>query len=138
MGAVVTLTFVLAGAIAARTAGPMAQTPPPPPAKTTLDPIYTAAQAKRGEETYDGFCLDCHKRSAYTGEVFKTNWNGRPLSDLYGWVLDKMPKGDPGLLTPAESAEVVAFILQLNHAPAGKTALPADAAALAAILIQIK
>ena len=108
------------------------------PARTTLDGIYTPTQAVRGEEMYYGVCVSCHPLGAYTGSSFKKNWNGRPLSDLYDWVYTKMPKSAPGTLSPAESTQVIAFILRENKMPAGKTALPADEKALGAIKIQIK
>jgi mono/diheme cytochrome c family protein len=111
---------------------------PAPKAKTTLDGIYTAAQAAQGEDLYYGTCVNCHPKGTYAGPTFKTNWNGRPLSDLFDWVQDKMPKNDPGTLTPAQSAQVVAYILQQNKMPAGKAALPATSAALEPIRIEIK
>ena len=106
--------------------------------KTTLAGVYTAAQAQRGEETYYNSCVNCHPKGTYAGPSFKSNWAGRPLSDLYDWVLTKMPKNDPGTLTPAESVEVIAYILQQNKMPAGKTALPANPPALDAIRIEIR
>ena len=56
------------------------------------------------------------------GRAFKTNWNGRPLSDLWDWISNKMPKNDPGTLTPAEVAQVMSYILQQNKMPAGSRA----------------
>jgi mono/diheme cytochrome c family protein len=100
--------------------------------------IYTAQQAGKGEDLYYSLCVACHPRGTYAGPSFKTNWGGKPLSDLYDWVLTKMPKNDPGALSPVESAQVVAYILQQNNMPAGKTALPADMKALDAIRINLK
>jgi mono/diheme cytochrome c family protein len=105
---------------------------------TTLSGIYTEEQVVRGEETYFGSCVSCHPRGTYSGDLFKTNWTGRPLSDLYDWVLNKMPKNDPGTLTPGQSADVIAYILKQNNMPAGKTALPTDVAALRTIRIQLR
>lgn len=116
----------------ARTAGGAAA------ARTTQGAIYTMAQAKAGENTYYTLCISCHPKGTYAGAGFKTNWNGRPLWELYDWVLNKMPKNDPGSLTPDESVQVLAYILQQNKMPAGKTPLPANDKALYAIKIQIK
>ena len=125
-------------------AKPPAQTAKPPAAgtqkpatgaagaKTTLSGVYTEAQVAKGEETYYNICISCHPKGTYAGPQFKTNWGGRPLSDLFDWVLNKIPKNDPGTLTPAEVAQVMAYILQQNKMPAG-TALPANEKALFSI-----
>ena len=105
---------------------------------TTLAGVYTAAQAAKGEQTYYNLCISCHPRGAYAGPSFKSNWSGRPLSDLYDWVLNKMPKNDPGSLTPAEAVEVIGYILQENKLPAGKTPLPTGMKPLLAIRIELK
>ena len=99
--------------------------------------VYTTAQATHGEETYLSACASCHKRGTYSGDAFTKMWNGRPLSDLFEWISEKMPKDNPGSLTMPQSAEVLAYILQQNGMPAGQTELPADSEALGAIVIQI-
>lgn len=128
--------------LAATTARIAAQAKPATQTKaapvTTMSGIYTTAQAAKGEETYYTLCISCHPKGTYAGAGFKTNWGGKPLSDLYDWVLNKMPKNDPGSLTPAESVEVIAYILQQNKMPAGKTALAPNPNALFRILIQLK
>jgi len=136
-GAVVLLLVcVLPVAIAGRS---VAQTKTAPPkAPTTLDGIYTAPQAAQGEDLYYSTCVNCHPRGTYAGDSFKSNWNGKPLSDLFDWVRYKMPKNDPGALTPAQSVQVVAYILQQNKMPAGQTALPANPTALKPIRIAIR
>jgi mono/diheme cytochrome c family protein len=108
------------------------------PERTTLSGIYTDLQVARGEETYYASCVNCHPRGTYAGQSFKANWGGRPLSDLYDWVLNRMPKNDPGTLTSEQSVDVIAYILKENGLPAGKTKIPADEAALKAIRIQLR
>jgi S-disulfanyl-L-cysteine oxidoreductase SoxD len=130
------LTFALAAVVVEQSAAQAKPSVAKP--KTTLNGVYTAAQAQRGEETYYNTCVNCHPKGTYAGPSFKTNWAGRPLSDLFDWVLTKMPKNDPGTLTPAESVQVVAYILQENKMPAGKTALPANPSVLDAIRIEIR
>jgi hypothetical protein len=107
-------------------------------ARTTLSGIYTVAQATNGEEVYATFCVSCHPTVTYTGPTFKEHWAGRPLSDLYEWISEKMPKNDPGSLTPRQSVEAIAFILKLNKLPAGQSPLVADYAALRRVTIQLK
>jgi hypothetical protein len=132
---------ILIGAIAARGS---AQTRGSGPArsgggpKTTLSGIYTTAQANKGEEIYLTFCVSCHPTPTYTGPAFKLHWQGRPLSDLYDWVSDKMPKNDPGSLSPKESVQAIAYILRLNKLPVGQTELTTDRPALTKITIELK
>ena len=95
--------------------------------------VYTSAQASRGEEAYAGMCMGCHTTAAHMGDVFVSNWAGRPVYDFYDFIRTAMPKTEPGSLTPDEYASIVAYILKLNGMPAGKDALPADSAALAKI-----
>jgi cytochrome c5 len=136
-GAMLVLTCALPAAVWARGVA-QSKTAPAPKPKTTLSAVYTAAQAAKGAETYYLLCVSCHPKGTYAGPEFKTNWNSRPLSDLFDWVLNKMPKNDPGSLTPDESVQVIAYILQQNKMPAGTIALPANEKTLADIRIQIK
>jgi hypothetical protein len=130
------LATVVVGRSSAQTRGGSAS--PPPAARTTASGVYTAAQATSGEEVYMTFCVSCHPTVTYTGPAFKLHWEGRPLSDLYEWVSEQMPKNEPGTLTPKQAVEAVAYILRLNKMPAGKTELPPDFAALRRIRIEIK
>ena len=45
-------------------------------------------------------CVACHPRGTYSTAAFKTAWTGRPLSELFDLVKEKMPKNDPASLTP--------------------------------------
>src|SRR5687768_10308805 len=99
--------------------------------------VYTAAQARAGEEAYASMCTGCHTPASHTGGVFADTWAGRPVSELYGFIRAAMPKTEPGSLTSAEYAAIVAYILKLNGMPAGKQALPADSAALERIRIDL-
>ncbi len=146
LGVVLAVTMVERSAAQAK---PPASTAKPPAAgqkpatgaagaRTTLSGIYTEAQVGRGEETYYNICISCHPKGTYAGPSFKTNWGGRPLSDLFDWVLYKMPKNDPGTLTPEQSVDVIAYILKQNGMPAGKTTIPTDLRTLRSIKIQLR
>ena len=104
--------------------------------RSTMSGVYSVEQAGRGEDTYMGVCVSCHPIAVYTGQAFTLVWGGRPLSDLYSVMREKMPKSDPGSLTPEEYAQVVAYLLKKNDVPAGKTELPADADELSKIRIE--
>ncbi len=103
---------------------------------STMTGVYSAEQATRGEATYMSICVSCHPGGTYTAANFKTTWNGRPLSELYDLVKDKMPKNDPGSLTPGEYTQSVAYLLKINGVPAGKNDLPADSDQLKKIRIE--
>lgn len=113
-----------------------AQTPAAGAQKTTKSRVYSAAQAARGEQMYMNTCVSCHPPATYKGAVF-LNWQGRSLADLLEFLTDKMPKNDPGSLTPKEYMEVVAYLLKINSMPAGRVELPANPATLRGITINL-
>jgi cytochrome c553 len=109
----------------------------PQEAPGTLGGVFTEAQAARGEETYMAVCVSCHPAGTYKTEAFRTAWKGRPLSDLFDQVKEKMPKNDPASLTPGEYAQVVAYMLKINGVPAGEIELPSESDALKKIRIEM-
>ena len=112
---------------------------------TVWDGVYPSAQAERGLEIYDEFCVTCHARGMrgapgsppLTGAPFLFNWDGRPLGALFEQVRDTMPVGQVGYLTDDELLDVIAAILAANGFPGddGAADLTADADALGAITI---
>ena len=125
-----TTGLMLLGAAASGTAQAPAARP-----ITTSSGVFTAAQAARGEQTYMNNCVSCHPPGTYTAPAFRTKWNGVALSELFGLISHTMPKLEPASLAPEEYAEVLAYLLKINGAPAGKTKLPADESALKKIRI---
>ena len=109
--------------------------------KTTLDGVYTAAQSARGQKIYADSCASCHgddlsgggQAPALAGKDFNVDWTDLAVSDLFERTHGTMPADKPGTLTAAQTADVIAFLLQKGNFPAGQTELPADAAALKAI-----
>lgn len=132
---ILAVTLLLLAALAKR------GTAQAPPANhdviTTGAGVYTTAQAARGEETYMNVCVACHPAGTYTTPVFRTAWHGRPLSDLFTQVSETMPKQEPASLSAKEYAQVIAYLLKINEAPAGKEELPPDAEALKKIKIEM-
>ena len=94
--------------------------------QSTMTGVYSAPQATRGEETYMAVCVSCHPAGTYKTPGFKANWKGRPLSELFDQVREKMPKNDPASLSQQEYIQVVAYLLKINGVPAGESELPAD------------
>jgi mono/diheme cytochrome c family protein len=104
---------------------------------TTSSGVYTTRQAAQGEQTYMNICVACHPPGTYTAPAFRDKWNGAPLSNLFGLISETMPKQEPASLEPEEYAAVIAYMLKINGAPSGKTALPTDATALKRIRISM-
>ena len=104
---------------------------------TTENGVYTAAQATKGEQVYMTFCVSCHPVGTYAAQAFKDKWNGAPLSKLFDFVTQTMPKNEPGSLDDREYVLAISYILKINGAPPGKTPLPADSKALQKIRLYL-
>jgi S-disulfanyl-L-cysteine oxidoreductase SoxD len=65
-----------------------------------------------------------------------TNWKGMTVADLFEQIRTTMPAGDPSQLSPAEKANIVAYLLQVNKFPSGSAELPPDAEPLERIQIE--
>jgi mono/diheme cytochrome c family protein len=105
---------------------------------STLDSVYSTEQAQRGKDVYFGTCRSCHAPGFFTSASFSTHWKGKPLSQLYTYVAQKMPGNDPGSLGPEAVADVLAYMLQLNLLPAGQNEIWPDADSLKKFTIAIK
>ena len=103
--------------------------------KSTMQGVYTPAQATKGKNVFNGACLGCHTTASHMGPAFELRWFGRPLSELYGYLSNLMPKSAPGTLTEEEYVWVTAYILKLNGMPPGKVELNAEPAWLKAVRI---
>jgi mono/diheme cytochrome c family protein len=114
-------------------AGPVAAQKTGNGVRSTASGVYTIEQAARGEETFAGMCQVCHVPTTHTGPVFWASWGGRPLSELFAYISQSMPKSDPGSLSRGEYAQVLAFLLKMNGMPPGTEELPGDTVALKAI-----
>ena len=102
---------------------------------STLAGVYTAEQAAHGKDVYAASCISCHAGMGnHTGPVFRIRWGGYSLQELNSFISTNMPKNDPGTLSPDDYIAVIAYLMQLNKMPAGKTALPVDTTALKAII----
>ena len=111
--------------------------PPRDAARTTRSGVYTAAQADRGSDVYAGMCRSCHAPASHTGVAFAKGWKGRTLAELFAYVSERMPKNEPGILTPEQYADVVAYLLKLNAMPPGGAELAPDSTSLAAVRIDV-
>jgi len=119
-------------------AHPAAKAPPAPTGPSTLSGIYTDEQSARGRDVYLGSCKSCHAPESHTGATFAKWWRGKRLSDLFGFISERMPKNDPGSLAPEDVADVMAYLLKMNQMPVGANELPADADSLKKFRIETK
>ena len=111
-------------------AGAAARQSPPPSAGTR-------AQAQRGEVVYLKFCERCHMVDLrgdsaeeipdLASDAFLDRWREKTVAELFQKINRTMPASTPGSLSPAESIELVAYLLQANGFRAGTDELPADA-----------
>jgi mono/diheme cytochrome c family protein len=109
--------------------------------KTTVDGVYTAEQAGRGEKIYKDTCASCHgddlsgggQAPALAGKDFNVDWIDLSLNDLSERIRLSMPADKPGSLPAAQVADAIAFLLSKGSFPAGQAELPADAETLKAI-----
>jgi alcohol dehydrogenase (cytochrome c) len=112
----VAITLGAAGAAGLWASGAVAQT------GAAAGP-FTDAQAQAGQAVYNSRCASCHDAGGETirllGPGFTAAWKTRSTRDLYTRIKTTMPFNDPGSLSDAAAASVVAYVLKANGAAAG-------------------
>lgn len=110
--------------------------------RTANDRVYTDAQAARGGTLYQQKCANCHGEALegkaappLAGSAFLGVWGAQPLSELAGKIRNTMPADNPGKLQASETADLIAYMLQVGKFPSGANALGADETALKAIVL---
>ena len=110
--------------------------------KTTWDGVFTTAQADRGKQNFlTGRCGGCHKLDltgdrgpALKGDDFLAHWDNGSVATLFDKIRETMPPNAPNETTDDAKIDIVAYLLQQNGYPAGRTAeLRADADSLGII-----
>jgi mono/diheme cytochrome c family protein len=118
--------------------------------KSIRDGVFTAEQAARGQLAYTGPCDRCHgykldgasddpdmlPAPPVAGPKFLRKWEGRTLAALFEYLRATMPANNPGYLSDAEVADIVAYMLSVSGMPAAEKPLRPDGAALAEIVIE--
>ena len=82
-------------------------------------------QSTRGENLYKGFCVPCHGKQwtaattapGSTGDDFLAKYDGKTVSTLFNKILNTMPGSDPGILVPAEVADLIAYLAASSQVP---------------------
>jgi mono/diheme cytochrome c family protein len=94
--------------------------------------VFTAAQAKRGDEAYQASCSGCHGSDLratdaeavdLTGPALRAKWNGKTLEERFETIRDTMPLGNANSLGDKTYLDILAFILQSNDVPPGNQEL---------------
>src|SRR5688500_7434983 len=124
-------------------AASLAQAPASQEAGPRSAPTYTPAQAALGQAAYRTSCASCHGANLDDGAFgpplkgvpFIQKYGGRSVEPLYTVSATRMPTTAPGSLSPAVSAQIVAYILQQNAIVSGTEELPSDPARLASMTI---
>ncbi len=91
---------------------------------------FLPPQAVRGKQVYEQTCATCHQPGQLVGQGFVESWNDRRVYDLYALVRGTMPLDKPGGMKDQEYLDLIAYLLQANHAPPGADSLRADTLAL--------
>jgi Cytochrome c len=99
---------------------------------------YFASQATRGQRVYEETCGACHGPGQLVGQGFVESWNDRRVYDLYALVRGTMPLDKPGGMKEEEYLDVLAYLLQANHAQAGSDSLRSDTLAMRQSRIAVK
>lgn len=102
--------------------------------KSQWEGVYSEDQAKRGDALYGEHCAACHGPDLSGGEIapalsggeFAANWNDLTLGDLFERIRISMPQGDPGGVSRAQKADILAFLLSGGGYPAGAGELPSQ------------
>jgi mono/diheme cytochrome c family protein len=106
--------------------------------KTTWDGVFTAAQAERGKANFlTGRCGGCHKLDltgdrgpALKGDDFIAHWENGSLATLFDKIRETMPPNAPNETTDDAKIDIVAYLLQQNGYPIGKSELRAESDSL--------
>jgi len=112
----------------------VAAAPAPPTAEApAVVAHFSVTQANRGRDTFRSRCTECHTSTEFSDSSFKFKWSRRTVGDLYEFISTSMPDDAPGSLTPAQSIDIVTYIMQMNDFATGPRELPAEQARLDAI-----
>jgi uncharacterized protein len=125
-------------------AAPTAKAPSAPAAgRTSLDGVYTEAQAQRGREVYQRACAVCHLDNLagdavsppLVGRAFMDRFVGSTMHEMVTAIRSSMPQNAPDSLGDRAYVDLVSYLLRANESRAGETELAIDVAELERIVI---
>lgn len=123
---------------AAAPAGEMTSSTATPPAAageaTTMasagGSTFSDEQADRGRDIFRAACTECHYSSEFSDSQFKFKWSRRSAGNLYQLIQTSMPETAPGSLSPAETVDIVTYIMRMNGFEPGGVELSSERAVL--------
>jgi len=94
---------------------------------STLDGVYTEAQAQRGRKVFDDTCSACHQVEDWQDDLFLSRWEGESVYRFWYYIYETMPDDLPPYALPREQVtDVMTYILQLNGLPSGTMEMGSD------------
>jgi polar amino acid transport system substrate-binding protein len=105
----------------------------PPSSAAGSAASFTGAQAAAGAKTFAGKCAQCHgtKLEGVSAPALKgasLTSMGQNTGELFKFITEQMPAGNPGSLSKKEYVNVMAFLLKENGTPVGSKPLSYEAA----------
>lgn len=97
------------------------------------DSAAAARQLNLGEQWFRSACLECHAVRGLDDGDFRLKWGGRNAYDLFERIRSTMPQNNPGTLSQATYAAIVAYLMKLNGMPVGARRVSSDSSALTSI-----
>lgn len=79
---------------------------------TTRNGAFTAAQAERGRQVYEEFCVSCHHVDFYATKL--AAWQNASVGELFEALSATMPSSTPGGLTSGQYLDVLAYIFSIT------------------------
>jgi polar amino acid transport system substrate-binding protein len=100
----------------------------PPSSAAGSAASFTGAQAAAGAKTFAAKCAQCHgaKLEGVSAPALKgasLTSTGQNTGELFKFITEQMPAGNPGSLSKPEYVNVMAFLLKENGTPAGSKPL---------------
>ena len=112
------------------------------PAAGIWSGVFTAEQAKQGQEQFEATCARCHNSDlsgdrgpSLKGDRFMATWGSRDVSRLFSKIKEQMPPNRPNSLPDEAYLSIVTHLLQANGFPAGSKPLPNSMNVLETIFI---
>lgn len=114
--------------------------------RSVREGVYSQAQMKRGDATFQENCAVCHGQDLSGGEVapalfggnFMANWNGLSVGDLSERIRNSMPPDNPDRINQQQRVDVISLILSANGLPEGQKDLDTRVEVLRQIKIEPK
>ena len=113
--------------------------------RSAWDRVYSDVQADRGERAYGQTCSHCHGLSlegdgsreipTLVSDQFLRRWRRKSVQALFDSLMRSMPADDRGSLTPPAAANLIAYLLRANGAPAGDVPLSSERDVLAGLVL---